>query len=145
MDNLRKLIIIDIFLLFVQFGLGMWNNLFAIVPLKAPFSFFSYIGTGGLDVLAHTINGWLILVFTGLIVWFSYKTENSLVLKLSALAIVFTISAIVNGTIFLEIFSVPSLYSIGNYFSFAMALSFISVFAVSFTEIYVIKKSPTAR
>ncbi|MGD0451885.1 MAG: hypothetical protein ABSA79_12640 [Candidatus Bathyarchaeia archaeon] len=136
---LRKLIIVELFLLFIQFGFGIWNSLFALVPLKAPFNFFVYYG--GLDVLAHIVNGSLILLVGGLIVWFSSQTKNPLIVKLSALGVVFTISAIANGIIFLEIFSVPSLYNIDNDFSFAMAMSFLSVFTIFFTEIYITKKA----
>lgn len=136
---LRKLIIVELFLLFIQFSFGMWNNLFALIRLNAPFNFFVYYG--GLAVLGHIVNGSLILLLDGLIVWFSYQTKNPLILKLSALAVVFTVSAIANGIIFLEIFSVPSLYDIDNDFSFAMAMSFLSVFTVFFTEIYITKKA----
>ena len=137
-EILSKLIIIELFLLFVQFGFGMWNNLFALIPLKAPFSFFVY--SGGLEVLAHITNGALILILGFTIIWFSYKTKNSLAFKLSALAIVFIISAIANGVLFLEIFLIPALYNIDNYFSLTMAISFLAVFTVLFSELYVIKK-----
>ena len=137
---LRKLIIVELVLLFIQFSFGIWNTLFALVPLSAPFNFFIYYG--GLAVLAHIVIGSLILVFGGLIILFSYKTKNPLILRMSALAVVFTISAIANGVIFLEIFSFPSLYYIDNDFSFVMAISFLLVFTVFFTEIYITKKAP---
>jgi hypothetical protein len=101
-EILSKLIIIELFLLFVQFGFGMWNNLFALIPLKAPFNVFVY--SGGLEVLAHIANGVLILIIGFVTIWFSYRTKNSLAFKLSALATVFIISAIANGILFLEIF-----------------------------------------
>jgi hypothetical protein len=138
-EILSKLIIIELFLLFVQFGFGMWNNLFALISLKAPFSFFVY--SGGLEVLAHIINGVLILIFGFTIIWFNYKTRKSLALKLSVLAVVFTISAIANGILFLEIFLIPALYNIDNYFSMAMAISFLAAFTVLFSELYVINKA----
>ncbi|MGA2385363.1 MAG: hypothetical protein ABSG33_02385 [Candidatus Bathyarchaeia archaeon] len=136
---LGKLIIAELFLLFVQFGFGMWNNLFVNVPLDAPFKFFVY--SGGLEVLAHIINGVLILAFAIAIIWFSFRTRNSLALKLSVLAVIFIISAIANGVIFLEIFSIPALYNSDNYFSLAMAISFLSAFTALFSELYAIKIS----
>jgi predicted Abi (CAAX) family protease len=137
-EVLSKLIIIELFLLFFQFGLGMWNNLFALISLKAPFGFFVY--SGGIEVLAHITDGVLILALGFTIIWLSYKARNSLVLKLSVLAVVFIISAIANGILFLVIFLFPALYNIDNYFSLTMALSFLAAFAVLFSELYIIKK-----
>jgi len=136
---LSKLIIIELFCLFVQFGFGMISNLFADIPLGAPFNFLVY--ADGLAVLAHIVNGSIILFLGSAIMWFSYKAKNPLTLKLSAFAVVFTISAIANGILFLVIFLIPALYNVDNYFSLAMALSFIAVFTILFSELYVIKKT----
>ena len=135
---LRKLIIIQLFLLFVQFSIGMWNNLFALIPLNGPFKFFIY--SGGIEVLAHITNGALVLAVGFAIVWFSFKTKISLASILSILAVAFTVSAIGNGTVFLEIFSTPSFYNIDNYFSMAMAISFLLVFTALFSELFIVKK-----
>ena len=137
-EMLSKLVIVQLFLLFFQFGLGMWNNLYALISLKAPFSFFVY--SGGLEVLAHITDGVLILALGFTIVWISSKTKNSIALKLSVLAVVFTLSAIVNGILFLVIFLFPALYSIDNYFSMAMATSFLAAFTVLFSELHTIEK-----
>src|SRR5208337_3193194 len=107
---LRKLFVIEIALLFAQFWMGMSNNLFINIPLNAPFDFFSY--AGGIEVLAHIVNGSLILFLGFTIIWYSYQIKNPIILKLSVLAVVFTIIAITSGIVFLEIFSVPSLYNI---------------------------------
>lgn len=136
---LRKLLGIEIVLLFAQFLMGMSSNLFVIIPINASFDFLSY--AGGLDVLAHIVNGSLILFFGFMVIWFSYKAKNFLVLKLSVLAVVLAITAVACGTIFLEVFSVPSLYNSGNDFSMAMAMSFLIVFTVFFSELYAIKDS----
>jgi hypothetical protein len=56
---LFSLFIVEIALLFVQFWMGITNILFIIVPLNAPFNFIGY--AGGLWVLAHVVNGLLIL------------------------------------------------------------------------------------
>ena len=135
---LVKLFVVEIVLLFIQFTMGMINNLFIIVPLNAPFNFLSY--SGGLEVLAHVINGALILVFGSLIIYFSHKTHDKLVMHLSVLAVVFAISAIINGTLFLEIFSFPMYYNIDQYFSLAMALSFILVFTVFYAALSMVNK-----
>jgi ABC-type sulfate transport system permease subunit len=139
LNFLTKLIIVELFLVMVQFWLGMSSNLFINIPLGSPFGFFAY--SGGSEVLAHIINGSLIVAFGFAIVWFTYKTKNLTALKLSVLAVAFTISAVVNGVTFLKIFSVPALYSIDNDFSMGMAMSFLAVFTLLFTELYVIKKN----
>ena len=41
---LRKLLIVEIALLFAQFWMGMTNNLFIVVPLNGPFNFLGYAG-----------------------------------------------------------------------------------------------------
>ena len=139
---LRKLFVIEIALLFAQFWMGMSTNLFIYIPLKTQFDFLSY--AGGIEVLAHIVNGSLILFFGFTIIWCSYELKNPIILKLSVLAVVFTIIAITSGVVFLEIFSVPSLYNTDNYFSIAMAMCFLSVFTVFFSEMYVIKKGSEA-
>jgi len=136
---LKKLFIVDIAPLFAQFAMGMSSNLFVNVPLNTEFDFFNY--AGGLTILAHIVNGSLILLLGSVIIWYSYQIKNPLVLKLSIFAVALTIIAIMNGVVFLKVFSVPSLYSDGNYFSIMMAMSFLSVFTVIFTDLYVIKKA----
>jgi hypothetical protein len=136
---LRKLFVIEIVLLFAQFWMGMSSNLFINIPLNAPFDFFGY--ADGLEVLAHIVNGSLILFLGFTIIWYSYQTKNPMILKMSVLAVVFTIIAITSGVVFLKIFSVPSLYNSDNYFSIAMAMCFLSVFTVFFSEIYVTEKA----
>lgn len=141
-SSLTKLTIIELFLLFVQFSIGMWNNLFALIPLGSPFKFFTY--AGGVEVLAHITVGSLILIVGSTLIWVSYKTRNSLAVELSALSVAFILSAIVNGVLFLEIFSIPSLYNVDNYFSLAMALSFLAAFTLLFSELYLTKKTEKA-
>jgi hypothetical protein len=137
--TLRKLFVTEIALLFLQFGMGISGNLFVIIPINGSFDFFGY--SGGIDVLAHIVNGSLILLFAFLIIWYSYRAKNSLVLKLSGLAVALTITAIACGIVFLESFSFPSLYNVGNDFSMAMAMSFLFVFAIFFSELYITKKA----
>jgi hypothetical protein len=136
---LRKLFVTEIALLFVQFGIGMSGNLFVIIPINGSFDFFGY--SGGIDVLAHMVNGFLILLFAFLIIWYSYKAKNPLILRLSMLAVALTLTAIVCGIVFLESFSFPSLYNVGNDFSMAMAMSFLFIFAIFFSELYLTKNA----
>jgi hypothetical protein len=59
---------------------------------------------------------------------------------LSVLAIAFAVFAIANGTLFMEIFLIPPLRQVDDYFSMAMAMNFLSLFTVFFTSIYVVKR-----
>jgi len=136
---LFRLFVLEVVLLFAQFWMGMTNNLFIIVPLDAPFNFLGY--AGGVEVLAHVVNGAAILAVAILIIYYSYKAQNKLVLKLSVLAVVFIVSAVLNGTLFLEIFLIPPYRSIDDVFSMAMAMSFLSAFTAIFVLLYTIKNS----
>jgi hypothetical protein len=108
-------------LLFIQFWLGMSKNLFIMVPLSMPFNFLSY--SGGVEVLAHVVNGVLVLAFAIFVLGFGVKLKISIMSKLSALGIVFVMLAIVNG--FLFTFSGQN-----DGFSAGMAMSFLSVYTV---------------
>jgi hypothetical protein len=143
LGNIKKLLVVEIALLFIQFGLGMFANLFVDIPLNAPFNFFGY--TDGLLILAHIVNGSLILFFGFTIIWFSYKAKDLLIRILPVLSVVLTIIAITCGIVFLEIFSFPSLYNNDNYFSLAMAMSFLCVFTVLFSELYASKKAQKSK
>lgn len=90
--------------------------------------------------MAHITNGALILAVGLLIIYFSYKSHDKFVLKLSVLAAIFGSSAIINGTLFLVIFLIPQYHSIDQYFSLAMAMSFISAFTVFFAALYMINR-----
>ena len=124
----------------MQFFIGMSANLFINIPINGSFNFFGY--TGGFAVLAHIINGSLILALGCTIILLGYRAKDLFILRLSATAVVLTILAITFGTLFLEAFSIPSLYNVGNYFSLAMAMSFLFIFTVFFLDLYSTKKSP---
>ena len=132
-----KLIIAELLLLFIQFTVGMWTNLFAIIP-KAALSFTTY--SDGAVVLLHIINGILIFAVAFALIWLSYKSKMSLALKLSVLTAVFVTSAVANGFIFLRIFYFPAFYNIDNYFSLGMALSFLASFTTLFAELYMTRE-----
>jgi hypothetical protein len=55
----KNLLLVEAILLFAHFWLGMSTNLFIAIPLDMPLSFLSY--SGGLEVLAHIVNGVLVL------------------------------------------------------------------------------------
>jgi hypothetical protein len=77
----------------------------------------------------------------GAIIFFSFKTRSGLIRNLSILTVLFVVSAIVNGVVFLKIYYIPSLYGYENDFSMAMAMSFLSAFTVLFSEVYAITRT----
>jgi len=106
----KKLITISIVLLFIQFWLGMSLNLFVDIPRDTFLNLFGY--SGGIEVLAHIVNGFLILAV-------SLAILRQKVAKLSFLATLFVAAAIVTGFVYiLNTYDIPS-------YSMAMAMSFI--------------------
>ena len=128
-DTLKKLIIIVGVLLFIQYWLGMVINLFTTIPINSPLNFLGY--SGGLEVLAHILNGFLILAVSFLIIIYSIKITRSFLSKLSLLASLFVVSGITMGLIF-------TLGGLNNSFSIAMAMIFISTYSLYFYEFYLV-------
>ncbi len=129
--SFKNLIIIVGVLLFIQYWLGMTINLFAMIPETAPLNFLSY--SGGFEVISHMINGFLILIISLIIIYYSIKLTNSVFSKLSIVSTLFVVSAIITGFIFI-------LEGMNNSFSIAMAMIFIFTYTIYFYEFYLIVK-----
>ena len=125
-NTLRKLIIAVCVLLFAQYWLGMVANLFITIPFDSPLNFFNYFD--GVEVLAHIMNGILILGLALVIIVFSYKTGDSLLHWLSTLSLAFVTLAVVMGFVFM-------LRGQEDSFSMAMAMSFIFIYTTYFSEL----------
>jgi hypothetical protein len=134
-NTLKKWIIIVGVLLFIQYWLGMVINLFAMLPNTSGLNFSSY--SGGFEVLAHIGNAFLILIISSIIILYSLKLTQSLFSKLSILATLFIVSAILTGFVFI-------LGGLGNSFSIAMAMIFISTYSLYFYEFYLVNKAQTS-
>ena len=116
----KKLITVVIALLFIQFWLGMSLNLFVDIPRGIFLNFFSY--SGGIEVLAHIINGLLILGVSLAIL--RQKSD-----RLSFLGTLSVAAAIVAGIVYiLNTYEVPP-------YSIAMAMSFITAYTIFFYEL----------
>jgi hypothetical protein len=126
--TVQTLITIIGVLLFVQYGLGMVVNFFAAIPPDTPLAFFSY--SDGIEVLAHIVNGSLILIIAVGIVGISATLGNNLLPKLAVLALIFVAAAVATGLIF-------TLQAQDPAFSIAMAMSFISAYTVYFGAYFV--------
>ncbi len=130
--NFKTLIVVVGILLFIQYWLGMVINLFVTIPKSDPLNFLNY--SGGIEVLAHISNGVLIFIISCLIVYYSIRLTNSIFSKLSIVGIIFVLSAIISGLVFI-------LGGMDNPFSIAMAMIFISIYSLYFYEFYLIDKS----
>jgi hypothetical protein len=130
--TLKKLIIVAGILLFVQYWLGMVINLFAMIPNSSPLTFLSY--SGGFEVLAHIINGFLILIISLIIILYSTKLKNSYFNKLSILGTLFVISGIIMGLIFI-------LGGMNDSFSIAMAMIFLTIYSLYFYEFHLVSRN----
>ncbi len=131
----RILLTVEIILLSIQYWLGMSINLFVLLPLTSAQNFAGY--SGGNEVLAHIINGVLILAFAGLILSYGSRLKNSLISVLSIIALIFTIVAVSVGLTFALSLRDDSL-------SMAMAVSFLIVFIAYFSEFYLVGKKDAA-
>lgn len=97
--NFKTLIVVVGILLFIQYWLGMVINLFVTIPKSDPLNFLNY--SGGIEVLAHISNGVLIFIISCLIVYYSIRLTNSIFSKLSIVGIIFVLSAIISGLVFI--------------------------------------------
>jgi hypothetical protein len=127
LKTLRRLMVAEVILLLVQFWLGMSVNLFVTIPTSGPLGFLQY--GSGVEVLAHIVNGFLVVLFAAAVLTTSIALKNSLLVKTSLLAVVFVLSALTTGFLFL-------LGGQDDSFSMAMAMSYISAFAVYFYSMY---------
>ena len=122
---------VEVVLLFVQFWLGMSINLFVAVPLRTASNFSSY--SGGEEVLAHMVNGVLVLALAGLILSYGSRLRLVRVSVLSVVGVVFAVVAAVTGATFLFRIQDDNL-------SLVMAVSFILVYTVCLSLFFLVDK-----
>jgi hypothetical protein len=127
----KILLCVEAILLFIQFYLGMNINLFIAVPLYTAQHFSSY--NGGAEVLAHIVNGIIILALAGIILSYGSRLRNPWVFALSAVALGFAVVAVATGATFAFSMQDDSL-------SLAMAMSFIITYTVYLVEFYLVDK-----
>ncbi len=135
-ERYKNLLVVLGIVLFIQFGLGMSMNLFVAIPLNSPLNFLGY--GGGVAVAVHIVNGILVLGVTIATVNYSFEFEKALMFKLSILGVFLVILAATNGLIFA--FMVQN-----DGFSMGMAISFLTVYTIYFTELYYIGKMQTTQ
>ena len=132
---LKILIAVEILLLFIQFWLGMYLNLFAEMPLNQDQNLSSY---SGLEVSLHIAVGVSVLVFAGLILSYGSRFRRLQITVLSAFGLVFATLAPLAGATFL-------FKDQDHVLSMAMAASFLIAFALYLSLFYLIEKLQSQR
>jgi len=117
----RIMLGLEVLLLFIQFWLGMYVNLFVDLPLVKAQDFSSY--AGGQDVIAHIAVGISILLLAGLILSYGSRLKKLQVTLLATFGVVFVISAPLTGATFL-------FRDQDNVLSMAMAINFLLAFTI---------------
>ena len=134
-DFLRRLLIVGVVLLVVQFLVGMFVNVYEIVPFNVNFGSFAY-SAQGIGFGLHHYVGAFVLLFAALVLAFGFRLKNALLTKLSAIGLALLIIAYLSG--------ITLIYLENNYlFSFTMAASFIFALIVYISAIFLTKKANT--
>jgi hypothetical protein len=120
-------------LLFVQFILGMYVNLYVSFP---PLNSIANVGSHGFPsnyivVMIHMMFGFLILIVSFIILLLSARIRNSKLILSSGISFAFVIIAGISGFLFL--------FNEANLYSLIMAVSFMIIVLSEFYYLYVIK------
>ncbi|MDV3244262.1 MAG: hypothetical protein LYZ66_03675 [Nitrososphaerales archaeon] len=136
---------ITLFVLFAQFPLGMWLNLFASFPTSSPSlsgmagmmsSMMGFMMTGGMSVLmVHMFIGFVLLITSVITLGIASYSGERRAIMLSGLGLVSIIVAGVGGLSFM--FSGFQ----DSFLSYLMAIGFLSAFTVYFVILYVAKSN----
>lgn len=127
----RIMLGLEVLLLFIQFWLGMYVNLFVDLPLVKAQDFSSY--AGGQDVIAHIAVGISILLLAGLILSYGSRLKKLQVTLLATFGVVFVISAPLTGATFL-------FRDQDNVLSMAMAINFLLAFTIYLAIFYLVDR-----
>ena len=120
-------------LLFIQFIMGMFINLYVPFP---PLNSISHMGprafpSNYLTVMFHMMLGFLILIVSFIMLLLSIKIQHINLIISSVLSFIFVIIAGVSGFLFL--------FNESNKYSFLMATSFIIIVMSEFYYLYTLK------
>jgi hypothetical protein len=127
----RIILVLEVLLLFIQFWLGMYVNLFVNLPLHNAQDFSSYVG--GQDVIAHIAVGIVILLLAGLILSYGSRLRKLQVTLLAVFGVIFVILAPLTGATFL-------FQDQDNVLSMAMAINFLLAYTVYLVIFYLVDR-----
>ena len=123
----KILLSVEVVLLFIQFWLGVSINFFVSMPLLSPFDFSSY--SGGSEVLAHIVNGVVVIALAALIFTYGVRLKSIFVSALSIAALALVIVASERGMVF-------ALVGHDGTYSLEMAISFLVAYTIYLTLFY---------
>ncbi len=128
-------VMIQLFLLAIQFILGMWINLFTpppiyLSPSLSPMQFMMSTAFSIPEIMVHMMNGVVIGFLAILVLAFSFVSRRHEIIALSFVNGALTLTAGISGMFFL--FSGMR----NNVLSFVMALSFLGVILTNFAIMY---------
>jgi hypothetical protein len=127
----KILLTAEVVLLFIQFWLGVSINLFVSIPLLSPFNFSSY--SGGPEVVAHVVNGILVIALAALILIYGVRLKSIFTSALSTAALVFVIVASERGMAF-------ALVGHDSTYSLEMAISFLVAYTIYLAMFYLAER-----
>ena len=123
----KILLSVEVVLLFIQFWLGVSINFFVSMPLLSPFDFSSY--SGGSEVLAHIVNGVVVIALAALIFTYGVRLKSIFVSALSIAALALVIVASERGMVF-------ALVGHDGTYSLEMAISFLVAYTIYLALFY---------
>ena len=136
------LVMIQLFLLVIQFILGMWINLFApaiITSLpSSPMQFMMLAAFSIPEIMVHMMNGMVIGFLAILVLAFSFVSRRYEIIALSFVNGILTLTAGMSGIFFLLG------YMQNNVLSFVMSLSFLGVILTDFAIMYFASWNPSS-
>lgn len=132
-DLFRRLLIVEVVFLLVEFLIGMFVNVYEIVPFNVNFGSFAYTAQGiGFGV--HHYVAIFVFLFAVAALVFSLRLKNALLTKLSAIGLALVMISYGSG--------LTLIYLINNYlFSFTMAASFVFALIVYVSAIFLTEKT----
>jgi len=127
-ESLRYLLVGEVALILIQAIIGMYLNLYVIVPFPINFIAFAFSLQGAVFGFHHLF-AILILLFAAVIFIFSFRMKNSSLIKTSILGLVLLAVSYIGGIAF--VFLQPN-----NFYSLIMAATAIVALVVYTSEIF---------
>ncbi len=117
-----------VLLLFIQFILGIYINLYVNFPPITSHGFMRMPMTNFIPIMIHMVFGFLILFASFIIFYLMLKISDNVLIISSTISFIFVLIAGLSGFLFL--------FNESNTYSFLMAFSFIVIFVLQFVNIY---------
>jgi hypothetical protein len=127
-EFLRYLLIAEVALILIQAIIGMYVNLYVIVPFPINFTAFVFSLQGAVFGFHHLF-AILVLLFAAVILIFSFRINSPSLIKTSILGLVLLAVSYVGGTAF--VFLQPN-----SFYSLIMAATAIAALVVYTSEIF---------